>query len=103
MSVGESSFPRMRESRDPRIGTAALDPRLREGDGLRFIGEEEEHALRTARLSLRPRTPAGPAEALRHDHLGALEEARHRAGRLLDHRDRRVEPDPLLFPEMGIA
>ncbi len=49
-----------------------------------FIGKVEarnRHALRTARLSLRAGPPAGPSQALRHDHLGDLEAARHRTGR----------------------
>src|SRR5271163_4227368 len=46
---------------------------------------------------------AGPAEAVRHDHAEAVGEARHQAGRVLDHGDRRVEPDAVLPAGLGVA
>src|SRR5579862_8888801 len=59
--------------------------------------------LRASRLPLRPRPPAGPDQAVRHDHAAAVGKARDPPGRLLDDPGRRIEPRPDLFPEMGIT
>src|SRR5690348_8032731 len=61
------------------------------------------HALRTEDLPLRARPPARSFEAVRHDYNKNLAAPRYRAGRLLDRRNRRYQPDPLLLPQMGIA
>src|SRR5262245_9334877 len=47
-----------------------------------------DHALRAAYLRVRAWPAARSAEAVRHDHAEVVGEARHQAGRVLDHGDR---------------
>ena len=49
------------------------------------------------------RQAARSEQAFRHHHAEAVGEARHQAGRLLDHRDRRVQPDAVLYARLGVA
>src|ERR1700761_4278809 len=59
--------------------------------------------LRNARLSLPAGPATGAAQAFRKHHHEALAEARHQAGRLLHHADRRVQSGADLFPRLGLA
>src|ERR1043165_4848714 len=60
------------------------------------------HDLRDAQLSRDAGPHAGPVEALRHHHAEAVRQARHQAGRLLDHRGRGVEPQPDLSGRLRV-
>ena len=65
--------------------------------------EGERNDLRTASLQMRARPPAGADQPLRQHHAEAVGEARHQAGRLLDHPGGRVQPGALLPAGLGIA
>ena len=69
--------------------------------GARARGRGRPHDPRTAHLPLRLRPAARAAAPFRDDHPWHLGAARHPPGRLLDGRDRRFQPGPLLPARMG--
>src|ERR1700722_13774745 len=63
----------------------------------------EDHALRIANLRMRPGQAARPQQTLLNDHVEDLGTAWHQTGCVLDDRDRRVEPAPVLHAAVGFA
>src|SRR5215470_7205192 len=86
-----------RRRRPPAVMTRAQMARLRTPRA------EADDDLRVAHLPLRPRAPDGAAQAVRNHHVGDLETARHSPIRLLDDRDRGIEPEPVLHVGLGLA
>src|SRR6516164_5856159 len=63
----------------------------------------ESHDLRNARLPHRAGPPAGSLGAVPEHDAETLGQARHQAGRLLDHADRRFQPGADVSPRLGVA